>query len=326
MTDIQNMCDNIESDSSYESDACSQYSTNSADITKIIPGDATLDESSYIGCNECNEAPLGKGFEDETGVNLYEDVVCTQRRNPKREALEEEIESDIGRPAKSQTPKRVRNSNKSEIQMSSKRDTGFSNSIGGYMAGLSGQTGGGSSRRAPSLVPNGDVDDNGILGEDNLNNIGDGDNSPPSVPELQTNCAKRSEICWLCTFCTDTVAKEVTLFIASNISSIDTLHMASQIKDEILTTYPVARGARKRDILRHIREHMLNPNVKMASVIRSLVTVAESLRTSIHQRDPENDCVIMDLKSVDMYLKVLTQIANAYKMDSSKLLFSHRST
>lgn len=32
--------------------------------------------------------------------------------------------------------------------------------------------------------------------------------------------------------------------------------------------------------------------------------------------------MLIDLKSTDMYLKTLTQIANVYKMDGNKLLFS----
>ena len=66
---------------------------------------------------------------------------------------------------------------------------------------------------------------------------------------------------------------------------------------------------------------MLAPNVKMAAVLRSLVTVAETLRGTMHQRDPVTDEVVVDLKSTEMYLKVLTQITSTYKMDGTKLMF-----
>lgn len=130
------------------------------------------------------------------------------------------------------------------------------------------------------------------------------------------------EKCWLCTFCTHPHAKRITQFICNNIGTMDTLHMASQIKDDVLDTFPRAMGIRKRDVLRHIHEHMLHPNVKMASVLRSLVTLAETLRTSVYQRDAETNEVMVDIKGTDSYLKVLAQISNVYKMDGSKMLFS----
>lgn len=111
-------------------------------------------------------------------------------------------------------------------------------------------------------------------------------------------------------------------FVVENVSLMDFKHMASQIKDEILAEYPAAQGARKRDILRHIQQHMIAPGVKMASTIRSLVMVAETLRMGLHHRDPETNEVLIDIKNTELYLKVISQIMAAYKMDSSKLLFN----
>lgn len=62
--------------------------------------------------------------------------------------------------------------------------------------------------------------------------------------------------------------------------------------------------------------------VKLAAVLRSLITVAETLRVTMHQRDPDTGEILIDLKSTDAYLKVLTQICNTYKLDSTKLLFA----
>lgn len=56
-------------------------------------------------------------------------------------------------------------------------------------------------------------------------------------------------------------------------------------------------------------------------MLRSLITVAETLRVTMHQRDPDTGEILIDLKSTDAYLKVLTQICNTYKLDAAKLLF-----
>lgn len=149
----------------------------------------------------------------------------------------------------------------------------------------------------------------------------------PPAPRLQ-HVAERprtGEKCWLCTFCLHPKAKQITSFICANISNLDHVHIAQQIKMDVLDTFPHAKGIRKRDILRHIREHMLAPNVKIASVLRSLITLAETLRGTLHQRDPETGDIIIDLKSTDLYLKVLTQIRNVYTMDNNKLLYGSQS-
>lgn len=67
---------------------------------------------------------------------------------------------------------------------------------------------------------------------------------------------------------------------------------------------------------------MLAPNVKLAAVLRSLVTTAETLRAATHQLDPATGDVVVDLKSTEVYLKVLTQITATYKLDPNKLLFA----
>lgn len=67
---------------------------------------------------------------------------------------------------------------------------------------------------------------------------------------------------------------------------------------------------------------MLSPQVKLSSVLRSLTALAESLRGTLHQRDPETNELLVDLKNTDMYLKVLNQISSTYRMDGNKLLFS----
>lgn len=89
-----------------------------------------------------------------------------------------------------------------------------------------------------------------------------------------------SEKCWLCTFALHPRAKALNAFIMANVNTMDTVHMAAQIKDDILGVFPRALGAKKREIVRHINEHMLAPNVKIASVLKSLVSLAQTLRVS----------------------------------------------
>jgi hypothetical protein len=132
--------------------------------------------------------------------------------------------------------------------------------------------------------------------------------------------------CWMCTFAPHPVATLMHEFVASNVATMDLHYIASQIKDEIKSKFPHASGARKRDIMRHIAEHMINPHVKIASTIRSLVTVAETLKAGLTHRDSDTNEVLVDIKNTELYLKVVAQIVAAYKLDSTKLLFGRPTT
>jgi hypothetical protein len=49
---------------------------------------------------------------------------------------------------------------------------------------------------------------------------------------------------------------------------------------------------------------MIAPQIKMAHTIRSLLSVAETLRGGLQHRDPETDEILIDIKNTELYLKV----------------------
>lgn len=132
----------------------------------------------------------------------------------------------------------------------------------------------------------------------------------------------KRQLCWLCSFCTHNKARQMTLFISGQISEMSPLHIAEQVKDEILAEYPYARGAQKRDILRHIQFHMLDPNVRMATMLRSLLSLAETVRLTMQQKDSDTGVVELDVKQADFYLRVLNQVQTTYRAGNGRLLFS----
>lgn len=83
------------------------------------------------------------------------------------------------------------------------------------------------------------------------------------------------------------------------------------------------RGIGRRHVLCHIREHVLIPGVRLASIVRSLITLAETLRSSLQQVDDETGDLVVDIRNTELYLKVITQITSVYKLDSGKLLFQN---
>lgn len=148
--------------------------------------------------------------------------------------------------------------------------------------------------------------------------------SPPGSQKQQQQLQPRAkQRCWLCTFANCKMAKQVSVFVTANAGTMDPAIMADQIKKEVLREYPLAKGIGRRHILRHIREHVLIPGVRMASIVRSLITLAETLRCTLQQVDEETGDLVVDIRNTELYLKVVTQISNVYKMDGSKLLFQN---
>jgi len=85
--------------------------------------------------------------------------------------------------------------------------------------------------------------------------------------------------------------------------------------------YPHALGIGRHSILRHLREHVLLPNVRMASIIRSLITLAETLRCTLQQIDEDTGEVMVDIKNTELYLKVIAQIHSVYRTEGCRMLF-----
>jgi hypothetical protein len=89
----------------------------------------------------------------------------------------------------------------------------------------------------------------------------------------------------------------------------------------LFVQYPHALGIGRHNVLRHLREHVLSPNIRMASIIRSLITLAEMLRSTLHQVDDSTGDVVVDIRNTEIYLKVVAQIHSVYKMDGTRMLF-----
>ncbi len=76
-------------------------------------------------------------------------------------------------------------------------------------------------------------------------------------------------------------------------------------------------------MLRHLREHVLLPNVRMASIVRSLIALAETLRSTLHQVDEDTNEVMVDIRNTELYLKVIAQIHAVYRTDGSRMMFGN---
>jgi hypothetical protein len=134
--------------------------------------------------------------------------------------------------------------------------------------------------------------------------------------------AAKENHCWMCTYSTENLTKMLNAFVTENIPNIAMRHITEQIRAFVLLSFPEATGAETDDIRRHIEEHMVAPEVKMACSIRSLSAIADVVRAGITRVDEESGDMIIDSKQVELYLKVMNQINSSYRVDTKKMMFS----
>jgi hypothetical protein len=146
--------------------------------------------------------------------------------------------------------------------------------------------------------------------------------SEPLGPGYNMVPIAAQEPCWLCNFCTNDLAKKLTVFINEQITEMDLELLCTQIEGVLLEQFNNAEGASVKDIHRHITLHMVSPNVKICNTIRAMSAVSDAIRLNIFKRDEENGMVVMDKASAELYLKFTAQIASLYKVDPSKTLFA----
>jgi len=146
------------------------------------------------------------------------------------------------------------------------------------------------------------------------------------------------DACFLCTYCTTNEVKCVTSFICDNIANMDVGFMAQQIREfifeqrpELLLQQGQGQGQNSRmhgldvsSIRKHIRLHMLSPTVRIADMMRHLLSLCDTLRNNLYREDPDTGDTCADRGNIDTYLKIVTQVLNMYKMsEPSKMLFAH---
>jgi hypothetical protein len=130
--------------------------------------------------------------------------------------------------------------------------------------------------------------------------------------------------CYLCVFAEEAVCVQYTRYIMNESSRTSRAQIAQLIAEDVNERETQAgrspEGATTADIERHIATHMLQPSIKIPEIIRELDDVRRLLRGSITSVDPETGNSVIDTGNVSLYLKVIRELQQVYKIgDPSKL-------
>jgi hypothetical protein len=130
--------------------------------------------------------------------------------------------------------------------------------------------------------------------------------------------------CWLCLYNQTNDARLFHTFIVENVGSMSPDTMAGEISRKLTALHPDENGTSVEVCLGHIKQHTLTPVVRLSMMLRSLLKISDNMSVTL---DGMGDDVGSDLKLIDAYLKVQTQILLLYKNpDTNKMLFADKST
>jgi hypothetical protein len=134
----------------------------------------------------------------------------------------------------------------------------------------------------------------------------------------------------MCENCAEEDVRNFHRFMVEKAHIVDAAEMAAHMHqhlldaagggnagEEVLRVLPSAH-----EILTHVSKHVLHPSVRVASILRNLLDLAEMLRELIMSR-AEDGTPLIDVRTVTVYLKVIAEIMQIYRnADMSRMLFN----
>lgn len=133
----------------------------------------------------------------------------------------------------------------------------------------------------------------------------------------------QSQRCWLCEFSDDPLAKALTRYMTEQSITMGPELLAERVHESLAESCPTADGIGLQVIQEHISSHMLQPGVRVACVMRSLLKLVTKLEATTMTVDAETGETIVDGKALTAYLRVITEVMTMYRTgEVSRLMFA----
>lgn len=129
--------------------------------------------------------------------------------------------------------------------------------------------------------------------------------------------------CWLCEFSDDPVARALTRYMNEQSITMGPDLLAERVHESLAESCPMAEGIGLEQVREHIASHMLQPGVRVACVMRSLLKLVTKLESTTVTVDPDTGETVVDGKSLSAYLKVISEVMTMYRTgEVSRLMFA----
>jgi hypothetical protein len=142
----------------------------------------------------------------------------------------------------------------------------------------------------------------------------------PPQPSPATIPSDVEPFCWMCKFHGNPVCDKAAVFVVDVIAHVSFTEVVEQLFTHLNSTFP-SDNISKKQLITHIREHMLHPRIKMARMIHRLSEMQSSITQNVVSHDAESNQTIIDSSAVKLYAVISNQILSLYKTDEEKLMF-----
>ena len=144
---------------------------------------------------------------------------------------------------------------------------------------------------------------------------------PFSLMSVPTN------VCFLCRFNTHKDVIDMNQFIEENIGFMHVDAIAHEVHAELTNrsmSDDVDNIISTAMVKEHICSHTLNPTIRIGLMLRSLLDLDNKMKNDLYKIDSQGQCLGLDPKMIDAYLRLQNQVINLYKSDPARLPFNNR--
>jgi hypothetical protein len=128
--------------------------------------------------------------------------------------------------------------------------------------------------------------------------------------------------CFLCRFNNHRDAVEMNQFIEENVGFMNVDAIAREVHLELINRNQGMTDSEvmtENGVREHITSHTLNPVVRVGIMLRGLLDLDDKMKNDLYKVDAQGQCLGLDPKMIDAYLRLQNQVINLYKSDPSKL-------
>jgi hypothetical protein len=144
------------------------------------------------------------------------------------------------------------------------------------------------------------------------------------------SCNTNSAVnCFLCRYNSHRDAIEMNQFIEENIGYMHLDVIAHEVHTELMNRsmsdgnhYDNLAILTPSMIKEHVASHTLNPVVRIGIMLRGLLDLDEKMKHDLYKVDTQGQCLGLDPKMIDAYLRLQNQVINIYKSDPAKLPYN----
>jgi hypothetical protein len=128
--------------------------------------------------------------------------------------------------------------------------------------------------------------------------------------------------CFLCRFSNHRDAVDMNQFIEENMGFMNLDAIAREVHLELINRnhgMTDSEPMTEQGVREHITSHTLNPVIRVGIMLRGLLDLDDKMKNDLYKVDAQGQCLGLDPKMIDAYLRLQNQVINLYKSDPSKL-------